>query len=120
MARGGHEVPIVAFPSSARGVGSASSAVFPGGCVNGCAVRVQVTNHTATATLDVVVEHSDTGTGGWTTLDTFPQITSVSTVERITPGVSKGFLRITYTVGVAGPETFSVIVGRNPAALLRG
>lgn len=60
-------------------------------------------------TLDVIIEELDPASGKYSTIDTFPQANSVSTVRRVIVGPHGPFLRASYTIGGTTPSfTFSL------------
>lgn len=77
-------------------------------------LTLEVTAHDRTTgdeTLDVTVETSEDGSGGWTTAGTFTQVAAQATphTERLVINGVDRFYRVAWTVGGTTPDsTFSV------------
>lgn len=78
---------------------------------DGVDVELDVTTITGTTgTLDVVVQHSDSSTTGFTTIATFPQITTTTGPRHLRVQTKKPFVKLTPTTGGTSPS-FVVTAG---------
>lgn len=71
---------------------------------------LDVTDASGTS-LDVDIEAEDPVSGKYFVIDSFTQVTtSIATERRVFTGLHEGRLRVAFTLGVAGPYTFTVSV----------
>jgi hypothetical protein len=115
--------PKVAVASAARTT-NGDSGVLPGwGGRHSVAVKLVVSAISgASATLNLTLEHSDTGAGGWSVVDTFPAQTATTTgITRVALGLTKPYARLNWTItGTTPSVTFEVLLAQTPSLMLVG